>query len=143
MQPFNVMALFCKDIYEEEDGGYTLVRVLRNAVNLPGKAPGALPKLIIYIRINFIPTFDLGEAKARMVMPSGETIPLWTFDAGWVRNAQESAQASGSPLAGVLSRIIIGGFQPPSSGTVSVEVEIKGETYLAGALTFVPEESSG
>jgi hypothetical protein len=145
MPPFNVMALFCEDIREEKGDIVTLVGILPDFVKVEEASPSGvtegqsakfLSKLCIYLRINFDPTVDLGTPQVGLTMPNGERIMLGSIGADVVEKAKSQAKEQGNLLAGVISRVVLAGFRPPK-GVVKVEVEISGETTLAGVVNFV------
>lgn len=143
MLPTTAMALFCEDIREEKGEVVTLVGVLPDTLNLEtGEGatiePGQkfLAKLCLYVRINFDPDFPLKPPHIRLVLPKEEILSVGEIGADVVEKAKSDAKARGHLLAGVISRAVLIGFRPPD-GTAKVEVEINGETYLAGALTFM------
>jgi hypothetical protein len=144
MRSLNVMALFCEDIREEKKDIFTLIGIMPDTINIgdpvgapaPPEATRILTRLCAYIRINFDPDFDLGNPDIKLVLPNDEIIPLGTIESDVVHKAQSEAKAKGNRLAGVISRVALSGFRPPTDGVVSIEVDVKGEIYVAAALTF-------
>ena len=144
MLPISIMALFCEDIREEKNDIVTLIGILPDTVNVeapPSESPAQITKLLsklcIYVRINFDPTMELGTAQIWLAMPEGERLALGEIGSDIAEKSQQEATARGNLLAGVVSRVVLAGFQPPK-GAVKVEVSVKGETHVAGAITFNP-----
>lgn len=150
-QPFNVVALFCEDIREEKRDLRTLVGLIPDNVNVASPpmatSPGAqvthgpveaplISKLCVYVRLNFDPNFDLGDVHAYLVQPDGSDVDMGPLDASVVAQAKATAIERGNPLAGVIFTITMGNLGLPKSGLMKMEVEVNGERYLAGALTF-------
>jgi hypothetical protein len=145
MLPVTAMALFCEDIREEKGDVVTLVGILPDTLNLEtadgatietGQTQKFLSKLCLYVRINFDPDFPLKVPRIRLVLPKDEILSVGEIGSDVIEKAKSEAAAKGHLLAGVISRAVLIGFRPPE-GTAKVEVEINGETYLAGALTFM------
>jgi hypothetical protein len=156
MHPFNVMVLFCEDIREEKGDLVTLVGILPDNVGLTAievsddkqlaavkPSEKVLSKLCIYVRLNFDPDFDLGAVKVRLALPDGVFVELGSIEEKTVGKARVEAKKNGSPLAGVISRVVMGGFRPPRTGGVlKVEVQVRDEFRLGGFLNFQSKESS-
>ena len=145
MLPLNIMALFCEDIREEKGDVVSLMGVMPDTVNLvqgvevkEKDAKGAnaiLPKLCMYIRINFDADFDLPEPRMRLAMPDGQNVEVGAIQADVVSKARQQAKEKGNPLAGVISRVVIAPFRPPE-GVMKLEVLISDVAHLAGSLNF-------
>jgi hypothetical protein len=148
MRPVTVMALFCEDIREEKDEVITLVGIIPDTVNVAtsrkersgltaiGVDTRVLAKLCMYVRINFDPDYELPEPKIRLIQPDNVSIELGTIDAATVQKARSDAKSKGNLLAGVISRVTLGGFKLPRTGTLKLEVQLEKEVHLAGALNF-------
>lgn len=147
--PVNIMALFCEDIREENGGVFTLVGILPDNVNISAvnadqstipKIPSSirvLGKLCIWIRINFAPDYEVGEALIRMVTGDGEQHNLGSVRKATIDEAREKAKARGNLLAGVISRVVLGNFDfSKAIGPLKLEVDLNDETYLAGTLNI-------
>ncbi|MCW5729514.1 MAG: hypothetical protein KIT20_02055 [Alphaproteobacteria bacterium] len=143
MLPLSVMALFCEDIREEKNDQVTLVGLFPDTVQvdmLPngiaeGQAVRFMAKLCVYVRINFDPGTDIGEPQVWLSLPDGGRLSLGTIGADVVAKSRSESEAKDTLLAGVISRVVLGGFRPPQ-GTIRVEVDVKGTTHLAGAMKF-------
>jgi len=145
MYPLSIMAFFCEDIREEKGDIFTLIGILPDTVRLQEQGSGVvesgepvrllLPRLCIYVRINFDPAMDLGPTDISLVLPSGERLAIGRVGQDIIDRSRTEAKARGNLLSGVVSRAVIGGFRPPE-GAIKVEVNIQGDIYLAGALMF-------
>lgn len=144
MQTLNVLALFCEDIREEKDDIVTLIGIMPDIVNLEvgnvrpdsGGTKRMLSKLAIYTRINFDPDLDVGLPEATLIVTNQEPIKLGNVDDNLVNKAKSEAKAKGALLAGIVVRATIWRFSPPENDSIRVEIDIKGQKYLAGALRF-------
>lgn len=132
--PLSVMALFCEDIREEVGGTFTLVGIMPDNLNVL-TLPGFIPKLCIYIRIQYQPDAKLGEIKARLIQPEGDPMELGHIDQAMVENSLKEAQRTGR-MSGLILRAYLAGYQLTKPGLMKAEVEINGETYLAGQLNI-------
>jgi hypothetical protein len=140
----NVLGLFCEDIREEKNDVLTLIGLLPDNINLaappssspPEKATKVLPKICVYLRINFGCEYKFESAIIRLGMPKGPPIQLGTIDAAIIEKARTQAIESESPLAGVLFRVEMGGLRMPDAGIIRLEAEIDGETHLAAMLNI-------
>jgi hypothetical protein len=155
MNKFNLTTLFCEDIREEKNNTFTLIGILPDQINLEileGGAAGAdgvptappppprhpvktLPKLSIYIRINFDPAFDIGAPIIRVILPGGQVSLTKVVEKDIIQKAMLEAKQRGNLLAGVVSRVNVDQFRP-AVGSIKVEAEINGETHLGGAINF-------
>ena len=139
----NVIALFCEDIRYEEDGVNTLVGIIPDNVSMSadaslgsGRNERSLFKLCIYTRIHFDPADNLNEARLVLTRPDAEPLDFGSIDPKTIADAHLKAKETGHPVAGVISRIILGGFKPPKSGLVKMEVHLRDEVHIAGAINF-------
>jgi hypothetical protein len=143
MPSLSVMALFCEDIREEIGGTLTLVGLLPDNVRIEQFTPAAgeeqslrhMSKLCIYVRINFDSTIDIGEPLVSMAMPDGSRMPIGKIEADIVKKSRDAVKTNDNLLAGVLLRVALVGFEAPR-GSIKIEVDLNGEIYVAGALTF-------
>jgi hypothetical protein len=132
------IALFCEDIREEVGGTFTIVGIYPDNVNLT-KIPAILPKLCVYIRVNFGPDAaakSIKTIKAHLSIPDGQSIELGEMDTAKVQEAIAAVKTSGKQ-SGVILRTYFSGFNVPKAGLLQLQVEVGGETYLAGALNVV------
>jgi hypothetical protein len=137
MQPFSVVGLFCEDIREEKSGQETLVGVMPHNLSFPS-VPGVLPKLSLYIRINFDPNSDPGEIDTKIVMPDQQSIDLGIVDRGVIEDAKKEAQEQGKPIAGVIATSTIAPFTITELGMIRAIVTIQGEEHLCALLRIIP-----
>jgi hypothetical protein len=146
MNKFNIVALFCQDIREEKDDVISLIGILPDNLLTPKMTPDTvgivrssvrvLSSLHIYLRINFDPDFELPEALMRIVLPDDQIIEVGKISADVIAQSRSQAKEAGLPLAGVLSRLGIGGFAMPKPGILKLEVVLGEQVHLAGALNF-------
>ena len=137
------MGLFCEDIREEKSDIVTLVGILSDNVNLLTTGSDAanssqlaiVPKICVYVRVNFDPDYDIGQPKARLLLPDGSEVSLGEIGTDVVEKSRADAKQRGSPLAGVLIRAVIAQFATPP-GVVRLEVTLGAETYLAAILNL-------
>jgi len=132
--PISVMALFCEDIREEVAGTFTIVGTMPDNLNLLS-LPGVLPKLCVYIRVQYQPDADLRGLTARLIPIEGDPISLGGMEESVVKAALEAAKENGR-MSGLIMRAYIGGFAVNKPGLLQVEVDVGGETYLAGMLNI-------
>jgi hypothetical protein len=146
----SIMGLFCEDIREEKNEIITLVGLMPDNVNVADAGapqPGMrkiIPKVCVYLRLNFEPHQTLGVASVRLVMPNGEKVPLGAIDAALMEKSRLQALEKGNALAGVTFRAVMGGLFLGEAGKLKLEVDLDEETYLAAALnlTMVSTPSS-
>lgn len=149
MFPTSVVAIFCDDIREEKSGQITLVGVLGDNINVgfpPDRGDGSadskfvrvIPRLGIYIRINFDASAELGPTSLKITMPDGEVIHEAMVEESVVATAR-STREKGNALAGIIQRIQFGGVPLRQLGRLTVEVTIGQQAYLAGYLNFLAE----
>lgn len=146
MSRISIVALFCQDIREEKDNVVSLIGILPDNLLTPKIAADAqgfvrsslrvLSSLHIYLRINFDPDFDLPEAQMRIVLPTDEIVEVGKISSDVIAQSRSQAKEAGLPMAGVLSRLGIGGFAMPKPGLLKFEVVLGDEVHLAGALNF-------
>ena len=102
-----------------------------------------LPKLCVYVRINFDPEASIGEPEMVFIMPDGTRKPLGFVTKSVVDEAVGQAKNSGGPLAGIISTAFLRNFKCPDAGSLRLEVTINGETHVAGALNFYRDPKPG
>ena len=143
MFPTSVIALFCEDIREEKSGALTLVGVLGDNVNVPPQPEclntvAMLPRLCVYLRVNFDVSAELGPVTFRIIMPDGTEVPAGGVDQATLAQARETRE-KGNPMGGVISRFQFGGLVMKKLGRMTVEATIGDQKYLAGFLNFTSE----
>lgn len=114
--------------------------ILAQGVTVP--VAGALPqkvltKLVVYIRTNFDPEYDLPEIKFRLVLPDGTSLNVGEADASVIAKSRSQAKGNNLPLAGLVSRAIFLNFQLSQDGIIRVEANIGDENRLVGILNFL------
>jgi hypothetical protein len=137
MQPISVICLFCEDIRQEHNDVITVVGILPDNMNIIA-VPAVLPKLGIYVRINIPPADDPGPISLAVSMPGVETdIPVGNIDQSLIEKVRKDAEAVGSPIAGVVSRIMFSPFEIRAPGRIKLLANIRGEPVVCGSLNIV------
>src|SRR5689334_17198651 len=137
VDPVYIVALFCEDIRQEAGGSITLVGIMQDNINLdvqgrpesaPTNAAITIPKLGVYIRISFDPNLALDEIKFRLTAPDGGEQQLGIVEAAVLKQAALQAREKGNPLAGVASRVILGGLTISKPGILRLDAIMTHET---------------
>ena len=137
MQPVSVICLFCEDIRQEHNDVNTIVGILPDTINI-NAVPAVLPKLGIYVRINISPEEDPGSISLALSMPgAGADIAIGEIDQSLIARARKDAEAVGSPIAGIVSRIVFSPFEIRQPGRIKVLANIRGEPVVCGSLNIV------
>jgi hypothetical protein len=95
-----------------------------------------LVKLHIYIRTNFDASATFETGKIDLVTPDGKTHSLGPIQVEAIAQAKAQARESGNPIAGIISRSMIGGFHKRPVGRFEIRVTLGDQTFLAGILNF-------
>jgi hypothetical protein len=148
MIPTSIIALFCDDIREEKSGALTLVGVMGDNVKLPplpasgSNVRAMIPRLAVYIRLNFdVEAFLATPITFKIILPDGTEVSAGGVSEQTIAEARTTGQR-GNQLAGIVSRLVFGGFVLTQFGRITVEVDMGGNKYLAGILNFVPDETA-
>jgi hypothetical protein len=146
MYPTSAIALFCDDIRKEESGQLTLVGVMSDNIRLapphePSPGEGQtyvrfIPKLGIYLRVNFDVRRDPRPVVIKVTMPDGEVILEAPIDDATITKAIETRDR-GNPVGGIIQHLIMAGVPLKKLGRMTAEITADGQTYLAGFLNFV------
>lgn len=144
----NALGIFCEDIREERTG-LTLIGVFPDNINLAVETPGEvvvipsdrpMPKrisqLCIYARVNFGQEENIDSIIIRLIFPDGKKQELGVVSRETIEGAKKKAKSKGNPLAGVIARATVGGFNIAKPGVMKLEMDIGGESYLVAALNF-------
>lgn len=135
MQRYSAIALFCEDIREERNGGTSLVGVTSDNIGVPA-FPGSMPKLGIFIRLNFNPDDQLKNIMPRLTFPDGHSVDFNSVGEAEIERAKREAIEKDSPLAGIVFRLLALNFGVPSKGRLLLDLVIDGEPQLCGSLNF-------
>jgi hypothetical protein len=150
MYPTSAIALFCEDIREEKSGALTLIAIMPDNVSVPPpqqpsgegeKRTRLIPRLGVYVRINFDVSADLGPITVKVTMPDGEVVHEETISDETVISAKETRE-KGNSIGGMIQRLQFGGLPLNQLGRITVEVSTGAQTYLAGSLNFLPESAA-
>jgi hypothetical protein len=137
MQPVSIICLFCEDIRQEQSGINTLVGVLPDNMAFT-KLPATLPKLGIYVRINIDPTVDHNSITLSLSVPGiNDQIPIAEILPSLIEKVRKDAQTTGSPIAGIISRVVFSPFNIPQAGRIRALATIRGEPVTCGSLNIV------
>jgi hypothetical protein len=149
MHKRTVVTLFCEDVRDEKAGTVSLIGVMSDNINVntlgaedrdgDGQVtlkPGSrtLPRLCVYTRVNFDPNDDLKSISMKITLPGGEDSFDSAVEPEIIEQSKSQAKEKRNLLAGLISRIELGGTPLAKSGVLLVEVAIDGDTYLAGAM---------
>ena len=142
MQPVSVICLFCEDIRQEQNGINTLVGILPDNMAFT-KLPAILPKLGIYVRINIDPFVDPDTMTLSLSVPGiDDHIPIAEIEPSLLEKTRKDAQATGSPIAGIISRVVFSPFNIPQEGRIRALATIRGEPVTCGSLNIVLKASA-
>lgn len=138
----SAVGLFCEDIREERSGQDTLIGILPDNLQLEQPpAPGVpvariLPRLCIYMRINIDPSFDPGPVTTRLIYPNGEELNFGPLDPALIKKTRDAALEENKPLAGFISKVVLGNFNTKSEGRIRLVLSAGGDDYLCGSLNI-------
>jgi hypothetical protein len=141
MKQINVMALFCESVREEQAGLTTIIGVLPDNLNLEVQSDDQTPSKLhltrfsIYLRVNFSVDCELGTGKVRLILGDNAVHELSDIPAAILNEAKTNALQKGNAIAGVLMRTALPA-DVLQTGKIRAEVEIDGETYIAGILNL-------
>jgi hypothetical protein len=147
MNPTSVIALFCDDIRVEQSGALSLVGVYSDNVKVPDPPPAAdgrklplvIPRLGVYVRVNFDVRSEIGPINVKVTMPDGEVIHDEMIEEKTIAEGR-ATKKKGNPVAGLIQRLQFGNL-PVTLGRIVCEVTIGTQTYLAGFLNFTANET--
>jgi hypothetical protein len=101
-----------------------------------------IPRLAVYIRLNFdVEAFLATPITFKIILPDGTEVSAGGVSEQTIAEARTTGQR-GNQLAGIVSRLVFGGFVLTQFGRITVEVDMGGNKYLAGILNFVPDETA-
>lgn len=135
MNNANIVALFCSDVRQEKGGTETIVGVFPDTVNLPS-IPGALPQLVVYVRMHMRPDFHPTQIITRLVLPDGSELDRSEMGMDLVKRTRERAAATDAPYLGLIARFVMAPMHISQKGRLQVIVSIDGQDHIAGALNF-------
>lgn len=133
--PVVAVALFCDSVRRENGGSDTLVGVMPDNISIQ-QIPAMLPRLSLYVRIQFDPQAELSPVSLEISAPDGKSIVLGTLDREIFDAARRNAIEGGKPYAGVIARTEMSPFQVLTPGRVDAIVKTAAGDLLAGHLTF-------
>jgi hypothetical protein len=144
MQPTSVIGLFCEDIREEKTGTCSLVGIMPDNATVPVSPPEGqivmVPRLALYARIHFDPDNQLERIQFDVIVPDGTVISLGVIDQSVIDRAREDAKKQKSPLAGIVTRVIMGPLPLKKLGRLIAKLTIGKQEYIAAAVNFTSEK---
>jgi hypothetical protein len=135
IQQFTILGLFCEDIREEQSGIETLVGILPDNISVPS-VPGMMPKLCVYVRINFPPSFQMQPGTIVLRFPDGVEAPVGDLSDELIATARENTIAEGGLLAGIKSRATLSGLTFKEAGRLHLIAKLGDKEYLCGSLNI-------
>jgi hypothetical protein len=149
MNPPSAVAIFCEDIRDEKAGGLSLIGVVGDNVGVPALAEGVpqeyqaiLPKLCMYLRVNFDAENDPGEITVIIILPDG-TVASQNVIAKEIIDQARATRLRGNPVAGLVTRLVMGNIAIPKTfGRITATVTIGSQVYVAGTVNFIPADSA-
>lgn len=141
MRPIVALALFCDSVRRERGGSDTIVGVLPDNMNIK-ETPAVLPRLSLYIRLQFDPDADVNPVSLFLRTPDGEMISLGVLAPEVFDRARRQAKENAKPYAGMIARTEMAPFQVIRPGRIDAIVKTATDEILAGHLTFKLSEES-
>lgn len=129
------ISIFCEDIREEVGGSVSLIGVMPDNVGV-ASADRALPKLMVYTRINLSLDEEIQEITCFLRTQDGEEVAHSVFPVEQMKESFEQAKSQGNVFVGFVSRVGAAAF-PASPGRVISITKYRGTEYVAGSLNFV------
>lgn len=131
------LALFCQDARDEVGGTVTLVGLLSDNITVekspqPGVMP-AIPKLVVYNRINLDANSEPERVEFLLRTPSGAEVANNVMNAGIIEQAKREAARDKNPFAGLIARVEANPF-PLEKGRYFAVVRIDGAETILGTL---------
>jgi hypothetical protein len=140
MQPKSVAGLFCEDIRSERSGAFTLIGIMPDNANVPAPPMpdqrGIIPKLCLYIRMNFDAADTVKNISTKVRLPDGNELDMGPVAPNIVEQAFESSRTNGSPLAIIAVRVEFPGFPITELGRIIAEVTIDEEVFIVAQLNL-------
>ncbi len=132
--PISAVCIFCEDVRNEANGGETFIGVLPDGVSVES-LPGVMNRLTTHTRITFPPAKPPKSLRSSLRI-EGVGIVLYDADIELTvveRAARESLE-SGTPLATVINRVVMGDLTIPEPCRLLSCLRINGEEYIVGTL---------
>jgi hypothetical protein len=135
-QSTSFVGLFCEDIREEKSGQDTIIGVFPDNFAVTS-VPVLIPKLALYIRLNFdapnLPT----NISLQLTMDNKEDISLGNMPLEIIEKGKTEADTNEMPFVGLIFKGIIAPFQIQSFGKIMAIVTVDGKDNICGALNIV------
>ncbi|MDZ4308754.1 DUF6941 family protein [Allopontixanthobacter sp.] len=142
MHEMSAIALFCEDVREEKQGTYSLMGIVGDNLRVPS-LPGAIPKFVIYVRINIPISCTAEELRLYLHYPNGDRILINTIREDLVEKTLNDARSMGNPIAGIFSHLVAAPFPVEQAGRIAVELESTSGSQVIGSIHFdITQDSS-
>ena len=128
------ISLFCQDAREEMGGIVSLMGLLPDNIQVDS-LPGAMPKLVVFTRINLELTDPAIPIEFWIKTPEGEEIAKNIIDVDLVQKALSEAQDGRNSIAGLVSRVEGSPF-PAVAGRFLAIIKYDGREYITGSISF-------
>lgn len=145
----SAVAIFCEDIREEKSGQDTIVGVLPdNLVVQSLLSPAApnmarmLPRLCLYMRVHIPSQSQPKEVYATLTDPEGTIITRNEWPHDQIAKTFSDTRANGSPLAGLILKIVASPFPVVTFGRIVAKAVVDGTEYVAGALNLINSDAT-
>lgn len=149
MLTFSSVSLFCEDIREEVLGQFSIIGVLPDNLKTEGPTPPTptaipvLPKLGIYMRINFITDGDQPKSvSAKVLDTAGKIITQSDWASSVIDKAFSDSKANQLPVVGLLLKIVMGPLAITRSGKITAIATVDGVDHVVGALNLIVPNAS-
>lgn len=128
------VSLFCQDARDEVGGTVSLVGIMPDNVSFPSTA-NALPKLVIYTRINLPVDLTVASVEFFLRRPDGEKVAQNPIHSDLIDESLRNARAQGSPVAGIVSRVEAAPF-PMQVGRFIAVIRVDETEYVGGTINL-------
>jgi hypothetical protein len=135
MAAVNIVGLFCEDIREEKSGASTLVGILTDNLVVPS-IPFLLPRLALYVRVNFAVATDPGPIVIRVVLPDQSDPLIAPISPALIDTARAEARDNCSPIAGLITTAVASPFTIKQAGRVLAIANVQGQDVICGSLNI-------
>jgi hypothetical protein len=133
MPAVSVVGLFCEDIRPEKSGSETIVGVFPSNLTFHG-LPNVVPKFCLYARINLDPQSDDSPIQLRIHVPGMDEPLVNTIDPELIAKAKADARDQNAPLATIVSRLLVAGFQVNQIGRINAIARVGNDEFVCASL---------
>lgn len=134
------VSLFCQDARDEIGGTISLVGIMPDNIII-SSLPAALPKLVIYTRVNVDAYHDCGPIEVFLRTPEGQEIAPNVIEHDIIEKSAMEARQQGNPIIGLIARVEGAPF-PVTAGRYLSIIRSSGLEHVTGSISFSigPEE---